>query len=124
MMVLEDGTVICSWDDFDRAIDKFVEFCRENNLRFSGIYAIPRGGLVPGVCLSHRLRLPLFYHCLDKSVLVVDDIADTGKTLLPFSGKSFIFTIFYHKQSLVVPDFWVYEKTGGWIIFPWERKSV
>jgi hypoxanthine phosphoribosyltransferase len=64
------------------------------------IIAISRGGLVPGVYLSHRLKLPLKvleYSTRDgmvdmsqgsllwlvsiKNAIVVDDIADSGRTL-------------------------------------------
>lgn len=118
-MEVRRGKCFCSEQEIKDALDRFVDFCRERGLKFSGIYAIPRGGLSPGVYLSHRLNLPwLAAH--QKGALIVDDIADTGRTLVPFEGKFYIFTIFYHKQSLVVPDYWVYEKKDAWIVFPWE----
>lgn len=49
----------------------------------------------------------------------MDDIADKGKTLMPFTDRFFIFTLFYHRQSVVVPDYWVYEKKDNFIVFPW-----
>lgn len=62
------------------------------------IVAISRGGLIPGVYLSHRLKLPLRvveYSTRDgmvgetnyswlsnlRNALIVDDIADSGRTL-------------------------------------------
>ena len=87
---------------------------------FESIYAIPRGGLVLGVYLSHRLGLPMVEKPT-KRCIICDDIADTGKTVEPYKNY-FIVTLYYHKQSTVEPDIWIYEKTDAWIKFPWEVK--
>ena len=67
----------------------------------------------------------------DKKVLVVDEIADTGKSLqliqshLKKQGASEIkiATIYYKPWSVVTPDY--YEKeSSAWIVFPWERKET
>jgi len=66
-----------------------------------------------------------------KKVLVVDEVADTGKSLrlvrshLKEEGATEvkIATIYYKPWSIVVPDY--YEgKTSLWIVFPWERKET
>ena len=56
-------------------------------------------------------------------ILVVDDIADTGKTLETVNKNlpnSTIFTMYYHRQSVVEPYAWLHEKTDEWIVYPWE----
>jgi len=66
-----------------------------------------------------------------KKVLVVDDVADTGKSLalvrqhLKEQGAKQvkIATIYYKPQSIITPD-WFQKKTSRWIIFPWERKET
>lgn len=66
-----------------------------------------------------------------KKVLVVDDVADTGKSLalvrehLKEQGaiEVKIATIYYKPWSIVTPD-WFEKKTNHWIIFPWERKET
>jgi len=64
-----------------------------------------------------------------KRVLVVDDIADSGKTMAfimeyltkEFPDVSFASaTLFYKKSSLYEPDFWVNE-ADMWIEFFWEK---
>ena len=30
-------------------------------------------------------------------------------------------TIYYHQQSTVTPNTWVFEKKGDWVVFPWEE---
>lgn len=89
--------------------------------KFHSVYGIPRGGLVPAVYISHMLDIPLV-HQPQPGVLIVDDIADTGKTLSMFrQGQGNIATICYHKQSIVKPDRYIYEKTDEWVVFPWEK---
>jgi len=66
-----------------------------------------------------------------KRVLVVDDVADSGKSLalvrehLKEKGAIDvrIATIYYKPWSIVTPD-WFEKKTSHWIIFPWERKET
>jgi len=66
-----------------------------------------------------------------KKVLVVDDVADTGKSLalvrehLKEQGaiEVKIATIYYKPWSIVIPN-WFEKKTSRWIIFPWERKET
>jgi hypothetical protein len=66
-----------------------------------------------------------------KRVLVVDDVADTGKSLrlvrthLRQQGATEvkIATIYYKPWSIVKPD-WYERETSRWIVFPWERKET
>jgi uncharacterized protein len=77
--------------------------------------------------LKQALALPV----AGKRVLLVDDIADSGKSLqyainyLTEQGAVEIktATIYYKAQSITVPDF--YEKeTDCWVVFPWEAKET
>jgi len=66
-----------------------------------------------------------------KKVLVVDDVADTGKSLalvrkhLKVYGAADvkIATIYYKPWSVVKPD-WFERQTSSWVVFPWERKET
>lgn len=110
-----------SWQQFDNDIKKIVRFLRKR--KFNGVWGLPRGGLPLAVCLSHALDIPLLSEPRDKKTLIVDDIADTGKSLLPYARKKyFIATVFYHRQSAVIPNIWLREKKDRWIVFPWEKK--
>jgi len=74
---------------------------------------------------------PVSMSVKNKKVLVVDDVADTGKSLalvrehLKEQGASEvkIATIYYKPWSVVTPD-WFERKTSHWIVFPWERKET
>jgi len=77
------------------------------------------------------LTQPVSMPVRGKRILVVDDVADTGKSLalvrthLKEEGATEvrIATIYYKPWSVVVPD-WYERKTSRWIIFPWERKET
>jgi len=114
-----------TWEQFDKACYKLAEALKP--LKFKNIYGIPRGGLIVAVRLSHLLNIPLILYIKSsgQNTLIVDDIADTGKTLKPFKSEGCylcITTLYYHKQSVVVPDYYVHIKKDRWIVFPWEVK--
>ncbi|WP_457745446.1 phosphoribosyltransferase [Sulfurimonas sp.] len=75
-----------------------------------------------GVCNFHNI----------KKVLVVDDIADSGKTLefiMEYLQKEFrdiefkSTTLFYKRTSVYEPDFWINE-ANAWIEFFWEKDFI
>lgn len=85
--------IIYTWTDFTQDTQAIVASIRSSfhhgpgGRPFTGIYAIPRGGLILGVALSHALELPMIMGGVDKHVLVVDDIADKGHTLEPYRKR-------------------------------------
>jgi len=116
--------VYVTWEDIDRYMDLLVERLKPWHNDSCGIYAPPRGGLVLGVMLSHRLCLPMLSHAIDRCIFI-DDIVDTGDTLLCATNSRCIYSmsIYYHKHSKKEPNFWIKEKTEDWIVFPWENKK-
>ena len=85
--------VILSWNWIDQQVMTLGETIKESVSEFTYISGIPRGGLIPGAYLSHYLglrylpyneakQLPL---TVRKDVLVVDDICDSGITLIEAS---------------------------------------
>ena len=117
-----------SWDDFDNMVDELADMIPEGV--YEGVYAVPRGGLITGVMLSHKLDLPFIDRLQSyygKKFLIVDDIADTGKTLEKLRAEVYknahTATLHYHKQSIVEPAYWVQKKGDKWIVYPWEKKN-
>lgn len=120
------------------------------------IVGISRGGLIPARIHADLLETPelttiqvQFYidilktkrkpslkqalttQIQGKKVLLVDDIADTGRSLefatnylqsqAPAETKTA--TLYHKPRSITKPDF--YEKeTANWIIFPWDTKEM
>lgn len=112
---------IYTWRELDKDIGLIADWLKGQE--FDEIYGVPRGGLVAGVLLSHKLKLPLSleFH-KDRKVLVVDDICDSGRTILKFmGGNATVATLFVNTEHNhdIWPDFWA-RTTKDWIIFPWE----
>lgn len=109
-----------TWEEVNKYVYALEEHLPEN---VTGVYGIPRGGNILATLISYYYGLPLL-QAPCRNCIVVDDIADTGETLLHYKSRGyFITTMFYHKQSLVTPDFWYKEKTNEWIVYPWEYKE-
>lgn len=66
----------------------------------------------------------------EKKVLIVDEAADTGKSLklvkehVVDEGASRVTTatVYCKPWSIIKPDY--YEETSRWIVFPWETKET
>ena len=113
-------------------VETFVDFVEKTykDVELTGVYGLPRGGLVLAVMLSHRLGIPMLgAPC--KGCLIVDDICDTGESLLHYVKNSSAFdkplyhivTMFYKDNTLgVKPDKYMFCKEN-WVVFPWENKE-
>ena len=147
---------IPTWEKIYELLLNLASKIRKANFKPDVIVGISRGGWPPARIMSDLLENPElanvkaeFY--LDvaktksepvitqpvsvsvhgKKILIVDDVADTGKSLrlvrshLKEQGATDvkIATIYYKPWSVVTPD-WYERKTSHWIIFPWERKET
>lgn len=118
-----------TWKEFDKDCQQIVKWIKEKKLKFRNVYGIPRGGLILAVRLSHLLDIPLAIHrtSIHSTTLIVDDISDTGKTLKELfeSNNNFknnkVATIFYKKDSVFKPDYYLRIKKDKWIHYPWEK---
>jgi uncharacterized protein len=138
-----------------------MSLCLAQKIRISGyrpqvIVGIIRGGMVPARVLADLLEVPMvatiqveFYVNIGKTaaepvlkqglvasvagkrVLLVDDIADSGKSLqlaldyLQNQGAAEIrsATLYYKPKSVVEPSFFEKE-TECWVVFPWETHET
>lgn len=117
-----------SWEQVREFVEDVAKYVENNNIKLSGVYGIPRGGLVFAVMLSHRLGLPMLASGTD-DCLVVDDICDSGESLVhyvkntsnPNQHKPLVATMFYKENKLgIIPDLYKYVKTEQWVVFPFE----
>ena len=115
-----------SWNLIDEAVTDIAFNIKNTNKDFKGVYGIPRGGLILAVMLSHKLDLPLIMSKdeLDENSIIIDDIADTGRTLWDFlEYQSYVVTIHKHEKSIFKPDYSVLDKGDKWIVYPWETED-
>ncbi len=141
--------------------DATIEYCERlarmvGDFRPDIIVGLSRGGLVPTRIMSDMLGVQevgilgiSFYKALGrpsdfpritqeltmdlsgKRVLIVDDVADTGRSLAVAkdylqrkgAGDVRIATIHYKPNSMFKPDYFV-ASTSSWIVYPWERYEI
>lgn len=109
-----------TWKDVDDYVDEVVIHYASKEL--TGVYGVPRGGVILAVMLSHALNIP-FLSAPCEGCLVVDEISDTGSTLLHYREKKYqITTMFCNPETKVIPDFYKKLKHDEWVVFPWERR--
>jgi hypothetical protein len=144
------------WNQIYEMLLNLAEKIRKNNFKPDIIVGVSRGGWPPARVLSDLmgnpnlanvraefylgvaetkdepvLTQPVSMRVTGKKVLVVDEVADTGKSLKLVkehiieqgATKVKIATVYYKPWSIVKPDY--YEKeTSRWIVFPWETKET
>ena len=145
-----------SWNQiYDMLLD-LADRVRENGFRPDIIVGISRGGWPPARVLSDLLSIPNvanvraeFYlgvaetkseptltqpisvKIAGKRILIVDEVADTGKSLrmvkehIVSEGAKEVrtTTVYYKPWSIVKPDYYA-KQTSDWIVFPWEIKET
>ena len=117
--------VYVSWEDINKYLDGVVEDVKKRGLKPSGVYGVPRGGLIFATMLSYKMDIPLLLNAA-KDCIIIDDIADSGRTLMHFTKndtqfhKFYITTMYYHERSMVKPDYYMFEKKDNWIVYPYE----
>ncbi len=108
-----------TWSEFDKSVEYIANNCK--NLKLSGIYGGPRGGLCLAVALSHKLKIKLISEP-NKNSLIVDDIYETGITLNTFKDiEGAKFFVLFSKEK---PKWWntvFISQKNEWIVFPWEN---
>jgi uncharacterized protein len=145
-----------SWNQIYSLLLKLAKKVQRSGFNPDVIVGVSRGGWIPARILSDLLEVknlgsvttefyediaktkqkptitqPVSVSVKNKKVLVVDDLADTGKSLklvnshLTEQGASEVrvAVIYYKPWSVTVPDY--YEKSSNsWIVFPWEQKET
>ncbi|MDR2255445.1 MAG: phosphoribosyltransferase [Arthrobacter sp.] len=143
---------VLSWDLFGTAGRELAQSIADSGYQPEIIIAVARGGLLPAGHLSYALGVKLsdainveFYTDVNetlpdpillepmldtaslkgKRLLVVDDVADSGRTLalvlelLRKQGAECRSAVIYSKSASVVEPDYVWRRTDEWIVFPW-----
>lgn len=143
-----------SWEKYEKDCIALAKKIKLSKLKIDKIIAISRGGLPAARIFSDLLDLPISHITIEsykdlkqkkqtriteipnksfdnKRLLLVDEIADSGKTFARASGyfKKFedckILTLALYIKPITksVPDLWQ-ERFDGWVIFPYEVKET
>ncbi len=145
---------VLTWDDMGEVTEHLARQVVDSGFRPDVVIAIARGGLVIAGSMTYALDVKLvdainveFYvdvnetrpdpillapmldsaSIAEQKILVVDDVADSGRTLalvlklLRGFGADVRSAVLYHKsRSIVTPDFF-WRPTDAWIRFPWSE---
>lgn len=145
-----------TWNQIYEMLLNLAEKIRKNGFKPDIIVGVSRGGWPPARVLSDLLdnpnlanvkaefylgvaetkgepiiTQPVSMSVAGKKVLIVDEVADTGKSLKLVkehiigegAAEVKVAAVYYKPWSIVTPDY--YEKeTSRWIVFPWEVKET
>lgn len=120
--------------------------------KFDCLVAVSRGGLIPATILSYLLNIKRIYvigynyylkpgvrgklrqistpenKIKNHRVLLVDEKADTGETLLAAIGflkkrknKTTSVTLHYEPKSKIKPDYFIHKLKDVWVVYPWDE---
>lgn len=143
---------VLTWLGFGHAVRDLARMVAASSWQPDVTVAVARGGLVPAGALAYALDAKAmgtlnveFYtgvgrtlldpvllpptldtsYLAGRKVLVVDDVADSGRTLLLVlqllreQGADVRSAVLYTKPtSIVIPDY-TWRPTDAWIMFPW-----
>lgn len=143
---------IVSWDQSYQMSFRLFEKMIEDDFYPDVIVGIARGGWIPARLLADfngnkrtaNIKIEFYEHTSkssekpiisqeisedvsNKKVLIVDDVADSGKSLAVAIDhikkmnpkKIQTATLFYKDHSIIEPDYYVRE-TKAWVVYPWE----
>ncbi|MDP9072789.1 MAG: phosphoribosyltransferase [Actinomycetota bacterium] len=147
---------IMTWADFGSASRALAQQVADSGYRPDAILAIARGGLAVAGALAYALSIKNcftvnveFYTGVDERIdvpimlpptldlvditglklLVVDDVADTGKTLelvhhvIERNVAEARCAVLYQKSRSVIDCAYVHRRTEAWINFPWSTED-
>jgi hypoxanthine phosphoribosyltransferase len=150
------GFEVPSWDQIHCMLIELADKVRLSEYKPDIIVGISRGGWIPARVLSDlldnpyvtsvgaefyvgvyetirepRLTQPIPVSIFDKKILLVDDVTDTGKSVLLVKEhlsrqgvkETRILTLYFKPWSMIKPDFYSKE-TSDWIVFPWEIRET
>ncbi|RLG60036.1 phosphoribosyltransferase [Candidatus Geothermarchaeota archaeon] len=148
--------LVLTWNDIVKLSIELTEKIIESGFKPDVIVGVMRGGWVVAKIVEDLLGVqeiasleikfykgigekaerpiltqPLVVDIRDKKVLVVDDVADSGRTLqtateivrLHGAREVKTATLYVKPWSIIIPDYYS-GTTTAWIVFPWEYGEV
>lgn len=146
---------ILTWNDFAGATRDLAHLVADSGFDPEIIIGVARGGMIPAGALTYALGVKLtdainveFYTDVSETLpdpillapmldidsirgrrlLVVDDVADSGRTLalvlklLRGFGAEVRSAVVYAKPTTIVDPDYVWKRTDQWIVFPWSAE--
>lgn len=143
-----------TWDEYHSLTRTLAAKILSDDIQIDEIVAISRGGLTLGHLLTDLLHVPISTFTIQsytdiqksgevkitkpltipldgKTVLLVDDVADRGTTMVRAieylkmftPKKTHTLTLYYKPHSVYKPDYFA-QTTSAWICFPYEPTEM
>lgn len=103
-------------------IQKFIDdLSKQTEGKYTGVYGVPRGGLILAVMYSYRNNIPLLL-APQKGCLVIDDDIGTGLTINPYIGKYDVAVMYSNEDCSVKPTYLhAYYDDSVYKVFAWNE---
>lgn len=124
---LNKDKIVLSWKEYLDDVYRLIVLLRKYSeyRQWRWIYPVPRGGWILGTIIGNVLGLKSIREMQagDRSILVVDDLVDTGGEAKIIKEYDLFLAVLYRKSwTEVEPDVSV-RTIDKWIVFPYERKN-
>jgi hypoxanthine phosphoribosyltransferase len=133
-----NGIQEITWQGIDKAVDELCEYFEPS--MFDAVFGIANGGIIPAALIANRLgvkQIGIIQKYMNSSdisnlldgyysVLIIDDINDTGKTLDKFmfinTKNAYSVGTLFSRYTTKWPNVLCGHelKHDDWLLFPWE----
>ena len=125
---MKNKKIKITFSELEKQTKKLAEKIPNN--KYTAVFGIPAGGLVPAFIISQKLNIPLLsleeynQHQKKKDILVVDDLIDSGKTLLKYLESNKAVVYYKEHSNLNLVDYYQKEMPTVWLDFPHEKSET
>lgn len=111
-----------TWADLITETHNLADRHRATVDTYTGLYGIPRGGIPVALLLAPILGLPIVDD-IQPGTLIVDDLADSGRTATRHHTPDTVFDALYRKPQTPTTIAPAATTTTDWLVFPWEHDN-
>lgn len=109
-----------TWEEVDIQAKRIADHWQG---RVKAVYGVPQGGAPLAVMISNYLDIPILEEPkIGIDCLIVDDLIDSGKTMLRFADK-YKTDAAYRKSHSPIHFAPYAEVIDDWLSFPWEKNN-
>ena len=109
-----------TWEEVDIQAKRIADHWQG---RVKAVYGVPQGGAPLAVMISNYLNVPILEDPkIGIDCLIVDDLIDSGKTMLRFADK-YKTDAAYRKSHSPIQFAPYAEVIDDWLSFPWEKNN-
>ncbi len=128
--------VYISYTQYGKLMDDLIEHIKSLDIKFTHVFGPAKGGLPLAVHIANEFDIPMILDLeftegvrpRQSKILIVDDICDSGKTMINITDSLFKRQVEYYTSTLFVKPRATYKpkfsvvlvRDWEWIVFPFE----